>query len=103
LGFGMRLGAKIILGLVTAFVLMFLFLLPWVSIPVEAANTSGNPAEGALQLGWASGSVMYAYFGVGAVQVPNPYAVGHTYCFMYGDPGTMCGFVMHRTNQMMFP
>jgi hypothetical protein len=42
---------------------------------------------------------MYAYFGAGAVQVPV--SSGHSYCLMYGNPGTMCGFAMQRMNQMM--
>jgi hypothetical protein len=46
---------------------------------------------------------MYAYFGVGAVQISNPYGADHSYCLMYGDPGTMCGFAILRMNQMMTP
>jgi hypothetical protein len=39
---------------------------------------------------------MYAYFGVGAVNVPNPSFAGHTFCLMYGNPGDMCGYAYQR-------
>jgi hypothetical protein len=42
---------------------------------------------------------MYAYFGVGAVQVSGTYGPIHAnsaYCMMYGDPGAMCGLPLHR-------
>jgi hypothetical protein len=44
---------------------------------------------------------MYAYFGAGAVQVPV--SSGHSYCLMYGNPGTMCRLAMQRMNQMIAP
>jgi hypothetical protein len=95
--------AKITLGLAAAAVVLGLFLLPLVTISVEAASTSANSSVDVFHLTSASASMMYAYFGVGAVQVSNPYGGGHTYCLMSEDPGTMCGFVMHRMNQMMTP
>ena len=89
------------LGLVAVLLVVVLFLLPVVSIGVEAAT--GTPNSSVERVTSASASMMYAYFGVGVVQVPHPYDSGHTYCFMYGNPGTMCGFAMQRMNQMMAP
>ena len=51
--------------------------------------------------------MMYAYFGVGAVRIPetSPTKIGplsYTYCFMVGNMGTMCGYAMQRMmNGMM--
>ncbi|MGA2198302.1 MAG: hypothetical protein ABSG45_00010 [Nitrososphaerales archaeon] len=97
----MKSWAKISVGLAAALVVLALFLLPVVSISVEAAT--GTPNSSVDHITSASASMMYAYFGVGAVQISNSYGGGHSYCLMYGDPGTMCGFAMHRMNQMTTP
>ena len=38
---------------------------------------------------------MYDYLGVSVVQVPVAFS-GHMYCFVYVNPGTMCGIYMQR-------
>ncbi len=91
------------MSLAGALVILGLFLLPVVPISVASVVTldCGTPSGPIsctsyypLQGGSVSASVMYAYFGVGAVQIPS--ASGHTYCLMYDSPGTMCGFAMEQ-------
>ncbi len=89
----MKRTAKLVLSLATVLVVLGLFLLPVVSINVEAAR--GTPNSSVNYSTSASASMMYAYFGVGAVQVPGM-SGGHAYCLMYGNPGTMCGQPMQR-------
>lgn len=98
----MKREVKVVLGLAAVVVILGLLLLPVVPITVSAgcetsATINFGPCVAILASG--SASVMYAYFGAGAVQVPV--SSGHSYCLMYGNPGTMCGFAMQRMNQMM--
>jgi hypothetical protein len=79
------------LGLAAVALVLILFLVPVVSItvvPTACLQCTDLPMG-------ASASLMYAYHGVGAVYVPN-YGTGHSYCIMYGNPGTMCGYAEHR-------
>ncbi len=80
---------KYVLVIVVAAVVLSLFLLPVVPITVVQAAPYG-PGGGAIP-GSASASPMYAYLGLGAVYVPGS-GMGHSYCFMYGNPGTICGY-----------
>jgi len=91
----------LVLGLAGALVVLGLFLLPVVHISVASVvaldcSTPSGPISCVsyypLQSGSASASVIYAYFGVGAVQIPS--AGGHMYCLEYDSPDTMCGFAM---------
>jgi len=94
-----------VLVIVVVAVVLSLFLLPVVPISVASVVTleCNNPSGPVsctsyypLQGGSVSASVMYAYFGLGAVQIPG--SSGHSYCLMYGNPGTICGYSMHRMN-----
>jgi hypothetical protein len=93
---------KVGLGLVVALLVLGLFLLPVVPIrvveypPTDPADVSGGLSTS------VPASPMYAYFGVGAVYVPD-YLLGHSYCLIYGSPDTMCGMHIQRMNQMMTP
>jgi hypothetical protein len=96
----MRRAAKLLIGLAATVVALGLFLLPVVPISVASVvtlgcnNPSGTGCASYYPLQYpASASVMYAYFGLGAVQIPSS---GHSYCLMYGNPGIMCGFAMQR-------
>lgn len=100
----MKREVKVVLGLAVVVVVFDLFLLPVVPITVSAGcETSATINFGPCVAIPASGSasVMYAYFGAGAVQVPV--SSGHSYCLMYGNPGTMCRLAMQRMNQMIAP
>jgi hypothetical protein len=97
----MKRRAKLVLSVAGVLVVLGLFLLPMVPIsvawPVVAScyTPTGSISCAAyypIREGSVSASVMYAYFGVGGVQIPI--ANGHTYCLMYGNPSTMCGFAM---------
>jgi hypothetical protein len=74
-----------------------LFLLP--AVPITVAQEQDPYLPGTLHVApvnvSASASPMYAWFGFGAVYVPNG-AGGHSYCLMRGNPGTMCGAYMQR-------
>jgi len=93
---------KFILVLAAVVVVSGLFLVPVVPIRVERVTCYGLCASIETPPLSASASVMYAYLGVGGVQVPNPVPnpggvlVLNSYCFMYGNPGTMCGLAMQR-------
>jgi hypothetical protein len=87
----MKRAVKLALGLAAVLVVLGLFLLPVVSITVVDNCSGGMEYPVSVIPVSASASVMYAYFGVGAVQVPGPFAPGHVYCLMDGNPGTMCG------------
>ena len=98
--------AKLVLG-VAAVVVLALFLLPVVPITVASPYTEGTPRSLSSYQS-ASASMMYAYFGVGAVSVPNPNplltgSAPQTYCLAYGNPGVMCGYPLQRMNPMMTP
>ena len=99
---GMKQTAKLVIAIAATEVGLGLFLLPVVPISVASVvtlecSTPSGPVSCTsyytLQ-GPTSASVMYAYFGAGAVQIPG--SNGHSYCFVYGSPGTMCGFAMKR-------
>ena len=88
-----------ILGVVAVAVVLLLFLLPVVSISVQFTRGTANSSVDLFQTS-VSASIMYAYFGVGAVQVPNSvvnaYGMHYSYCLMYGNPGTMRGVSAQR-------
>jgi hypothetical protein len=98
----MKRGAKFALGLSAVAVIMLLFLLPVVTVTVQANCKEVYP-EGiicvpdnpsvpvSMTFASASASVMYAYLRIGAIQVPGPNYGQHQYCLVYGDPSTMCG------------
>lgn len=91
----MKRTAKLALGLAAVLVVLGLFLLPVVPITVSW-GCEGTFAPTCFTSS-ASASVMYAYSGIGAVQVPVLGELGgHTYCLMNGNPGTMCGYTMQR-------
>ena len=91
----MKRTTKLVLGLVAVLVVLGLFLLP--VVPVGVGYSCNPQQDSVCPLGssdvYAHASVMYAYFGLGAVQMP---VGGQPYCFMYGNPGTMCGQPMER-------
>ncbi len=90
---GMKREAKLVIVLAAVVLVLGLFLLPVVPITVEpycSPHLIGCPLSESV-----SASMMYAYFGVGSVYVPN-YSGGNNYCVMYGNPGTMCGVIMQR-------
>jgi hypothetical protein len=86
---------KLVLGS-AALLVLGLFLLPVVPIMVVDNCNGGIECPVSVIPISASASVMYAYFGAGAVQVPGSLAPGHVYCLMYGNPGTMCGAPWQR-------
>jgi len=87
----MKRAAKLALGVAAVLVVLGLFLLPVVPIAVSCGEHLSTLSFGCLRFS-ASASVMYAYFGVGAVQLP----FSHSYCFTYGNSGNMCGSGMQR-------
>lgn len=86
---------KLVIGLAVVVLGAILFLVPVEAIPVESTCPLGVNLCSVSAIP-PSASVTYYYFGVGAVYVPN-YSGGHSYCLMYGNPGTMCGVWMKRT------
>lgn len=101
----MKAAARLALGLVVVMVVAILFLLPIAPIPIGPSTvpSCANPPPGYLPCtvffsGEAKASLAYAYLGLGAVQVSNSSAGGHAYCFMYGNPGVMCGMSLERMN-----
>jgi len=92
-------------AIAAACVVLVLFLLPVIPITVTVLSCEAAtifPPSGCQQRSeMASSSVTYAFFGLGSVYVPNYSATSRSYCLMYGNPGTMCGWVMHRAGQMM--
>ncbi|MGA2663987.1 MAG: hypothetical protein ABSF83_03500 [Nitrososphaerales archaeon] len=100
----MKTPTKLVLVILAACVVLALFLLPVVSIAVASTVICPNSPSSMCVVSdtHAQASMMYAYFGVGLVGVPNA-SGGHAYCLMYGNPGTMCGLRMQRMNQMMTP
>ena len=99
----MKCVAKLALGLVVVMVMAILFLLPIVPISIGPSTvpSCANPPPGILPCtvffsGEAKASVTYAYLGLGAVQVSNSSTGGSAYCFMYGNPGMMCGMSVER-------
>ena len=98
----MKRRSKVALGLIVTLVVLGLFLLPVVPIRVtEYPPTDPTGVSGGISTS-VPASPTYAYFGVGAVYVPD-YLLGHSYCLIYGSPHTMCGIHMQRMNQMMTP
>jgi hypothetical protein len=94
-----RLSRRTWFGLAAAVVVLGvlgLFLLPVVPITVVFDCSGGMECPVGVLPVSASASVTYAYFGFGTVQVPNTLGGGHSYCLMYGNPGTMCGFPLQR-------
>ncbi|MGA2663329.1 MAG: hypothetical protein ABSF83_00090 [Nitrososphaerales archaeon] len=84
-----------------AVVALTIFLIPIVPVTVtlNCSDLPGCPYVAAP----AQASITYAYFGVGAVQVPHLNDGGYSYCVMHGNPGSMCGVpvVMYRGPTMM--
>ena len=78
-------------------VVLGLFLVPAESIRVvnDCIQVHGADCPVSVIPISASASVTYAYFGIGAVQVPGLHG-GHAYCLMYGSPETMCGAPWQR-------
>ena len=89
----MKRTTKLVIALAVTVIVLGLFLIPVVPITVGLTCPPGVFCF----LGHypASASMMYAYFGVGAVQLSGM-SGGHAYCLMYGNPGIMCGFTVQR-------
>lgn len=98
----MRRSVELALGVGAVAVVMLLFLLPVVSITVQAdclvtppdgsiCRPDTSSAHVTLEAADANASIAYAYLGIGAVQVPGPNSGQYRYCLVSGDPGTMCG------------
>ena len=101
--------AKLALGFAVVAVVFGLFLLPLVPIKIGGTPCQQYPTLNGCGLGrettsgtTASASVMYAYFDVGAVQLPSPYFGNLSYCLMDGNShGMMCGYPVEPVS--MFP
>jgi len=87
----MKRTTKLALGLAAVVVVLGLFLLP--VVPITVAFSSGP----IMYVAPASVSPMYAYLGLGMVYVPHAFSDGHSFCWMEGSSGTMCGIPMQLT------
>lgn len=105
----MKRASKLALGLAALVVVLALFLLPIIPIQVSPTDTPSCATKPPVDVypctvffeGSARASVMYAYLGMGTVQIAN--SSSYAYCLVYGNPGTMCGQPVQRMNQMTAP
>jgi hypothetical protein len=89
----MKKASKAVLVLAAIGMVSALLLVPAVQIPVVPVCSISQDSKCPLfdNYIYGSGSVAYAYFGIGAIQVPNLYGAGRGYCLIYGHPAITCG------------